>query len=139
MKLRPLDPHHRLARGMLTFARRADLLEALELSPAAERSHALVVVADGEPDNRAVLALAHTLNGRVTVDVAFPDYKHLSILNIVHSYAEMGYRTIVVVLDQEHMKLDRIHEEIRRRIQLQAENYTVDWEARGRLDNHNYW
>jgi len=72
MKLRPLMPIHRLANGMRTPSGRAGIRGALDLSPVIERSGALIVVGDGDPDNRALLALAAALNGQVTVDVAFP-------------------------------------------------------------------
>jgi hypothetical protein len=120
---------------MLTFARRAGLLEALELRPVAiAPSDTLIVVADGEPDNRVVLALARLLDGRRIADVAFPaEHKHLSALNVVHEYTGRGYSGVVVIPGQEGMELGRVHEEARRRVSLPIESYTVDPGVEGRL------
>ncbi|MET1101741.1 MAG: hypothetical protein ABWW69_04610 [Pyrodictiaceae archaeon] len=140
MRLRPLDPTHRLSRGMLTFARRARrlrLLDDLEFKPAIESSKALIVVADGEPDNRVLLALAHHVDGRKVVDVAFPEHKHSSVFNVIHEYVRGAFRgryeLILVILDQEREHLASIHNEAKQRIQLPIGEEEVDPELRGRL------
>ncbi len=132
MKLRPLDPTHRLARDMLAFARRARLLEALEQSPSIH-TDILIVVANGNPENRVMLAIAHVLDGQRVVDIAFPEHKHFSILNVVHEYVKRGYRKVIVVLDQEEMELSNIHERVKQRVVLPIKDYVVDQDVNGRL------
>jgi len=114
MKLRLVNPTHRLAVDTLAFAKRLRITASIEYEPS--RSNKLVVVANGSPDNRVILALAHVLNGDVVVDVAFPERKHLAVIELLSEYTSLGYDRILVVLDQEDMSLEEIHESIRSRL-----------------------
>ncbi len=111
MKLRFLDPKHRLSVDTLAIARRLKIVEAIELGSG--RSSALIVVADGSPDNRVLLVLAHILNGTSIVDVAFPAHKHVAVLEYLTSYALMSYTKILVLLDQEDKPLEEIYRALR--------------------------
>jgi len=114
MKLRLLNPTHRLAIDTLALARRLRVTTNVENKPG--RSDKLVVVANGSPDNRVILALAHILNGDVVVDIVFPERKHLAVIELLSEYTSLGYERILVVLDQESMSLEEIHKSIRSRL-----------------------
>jgi len=109
-----VNPPHRLAIDTLAFAKRLRITATLEYEPG--RSNKLVVVANGSPDNRVILTLAHILNGDVVVDVAFPERKHLAVIELLSEYTSLGYDRILVVLDQEDMSLEEMHESIRSRL-----------------------
>jgi len=114
MKLRLANPTHRLAIDTLSFARKLGITASIEYRPG--RSSRLVIVANGSPDNRVILALAHTLNGHSVVDIAFPEHKHLAVIPLLSEYAHLGYEKILVVVDQESMSLEEIHKAVRRHL-----------------------
>ena len=118
MKLRPLDPTHRLSVDLLGFARRLGILKALDPGPAAPRSPTLLIVGDGCPDNRSLLVVAHALNGegRKVIDLVFPKVKREGIYDHLHEYVELGYRRLVLVIDQEEDRIDDLLESLKRRI-----------------------
>lgn len=124
MKLRFLNPSHRLSVDTLSTARRLRAVGAIEFRSG--RSSALVIVADGTPDNRVLLVLAHVLNGAATVDVAFPSRKHIAVFDNLQDYTLMGYTKILVLIDQEDKPLEEIHRALRIRAPVRGR-------AQGRL------
>lgn len=124
MRLRLLNPGHRLSVDTLSTARKLRVVEAIDLGSG--RSPALVVVANGSPDNRVLLVLAHTLDGLSTVDVTFPSRKHVTVFSWLQDYALMRYAKMLVLIDQEDKPLEEIHEALRARAPVRGR-------AQGRL------
>lgn len=111
MKLRLRNPNHRLSVDLVGFAKRAakivrGLREAVVLKGAPQP--VLVVVGDGTPDNRALLALASALDGEKVADLAFPEHKLADAIRGVRLYAKEGYRAVVFTLDQERSGLEDV-------------------------------
>ncbi len=73
-------------------------MNALVMEPV--KSRALIVVANGSPDNRVLLILTHTLDGEKHIDIAFPKHKSVSIFDYIHRYVTLGYEYILIVIDQ---------------------------------------
>ena len=138
MKLRFTDPTHRLSQDTLSFARRLKAMEALDLSPLTSKPNNLIIIANGCPDNRVILILAHILNGTITTDIAFPEYKQLSIFNYIHEYAKQGYNNIIVVIDQEDHELKQIYNEVKKRIQGTINTFTTPSQGNGKLIHLNF-
>ena len=61
-------------------------------------------------------------------DIAFPEYKGISIATHLHEYILYNYREILLVIDQEKYSLDKIHETFRRGV-LGLRNYEIIQES----------
>jgi len=72
-----------------------------------------IVVADGSPDNVVMALLALRMDHGRVVDLLFPEYKHLSLLDHLASYVDgLGYRKVLVTIDQESYSLNELTDRI---------------------------
>ncbi len=109
MKVYLEKPTHRLSLQITSKARELGILYGPKsiISNRPSRKH-LIVIANGSPDNIVLVLLAYLLNHSTIVDMVFPMYKHISILDHVVEYIGRGYENIMVVIDQEELDLERI-------------------------------
>ncbi len=112
MKLLLLDVSHRLSRDVIQLSRKLGLKDVIITKPM-ENVDSIIVVADGRPDNEAVLLIAHVLDGKRTVALAFSDIKGTAVFRYVTSYIKYGYSKLCIVIDQERESLERIYSEFR--------------------------
>jgi len=67
---------------------------------------ALVVLANGTPDDQIVGVLFYHLNGEQIIGVVKPTEKtHLSVLYELKTYLDLGFTKIMVLIDQEDLTL----------------------------------
>jgi len=70
---------------------------------------ALVVLANGTPDDKIVGVLSYHLNGDQVVGVVKPTEKtHLSALYELKVYLNLGFNKILVLIDQEDLSLSNL-------------------------------
>jgi len=123
MKIRPRDPTHRLSIDITSLLRKLNLRETINLT--SPKQDTLIVIANGTPDNEAITLLLHLHNGKHTVDIAFPKYKHIKAAQILHEYLKENYTKILLILDQEEWQIDKIHEHLKKNI-IGIKNYKID-------------
>ncbi len=102
MKVYPRDPNHRLSIEIIRILcelRRFDTLSSFPSSSVG------VIVANGSPDNIVIALLCSVLNHGFIVDLLFPNYKHISVFDYIQHYISLGYRSLLVVIDQEDYSL----------------------------------
>ncbi len=99
---------------MVGTARRLGILDIVVQTP--RPSDALIVVADGDPEDRVLLVLAKVVNGARVVNTAFPEYKEFSVFDVLGEYIGQGYSRIAVIIDQERYELEQLVHEIRERV-----------------------
>jgi len=130
LKIRPLDPSHRLSIDLYSFSRRLALRHVIHESHL-PKTETLTIVANGSPDNRVIFLLLYLHDGEPISDMVFPEYKGISIADHVHEYVPRNYREILLVLDQERYHLNEIHETFRDKI-LGLKSYEVIQESASR-------
>jgi len=106
------SPTHRLSASVLGVLRRLGVRLSSVVSESSS-GEAAIVVADGSPDNVIMAILALCMDHSGVVDILFPEYKHLSVLDRLASYVDdLGYRKVLVTIDQESYGLDELTDRI---------------------------
>ncbi len=102
MKVYPRDPNHRLSIEIMRILRKLRRFDTLSSFPS---NSAGIIVANGSPDNIVIALLCSVLNHEFIVDLLFPSYKHISVFDYIQHYISLGYRSLLVVIDQEDYSL----------------------------------
>jgi len=134
MRIRLIDPSHRLSQALVRLARRLKIRDTLYLTPLQTlRSRVAIIVANGSLDNQVALLLAHIFNGSEyePIDIMFPRYKRMSSFPYIHRYVERGYE--VVLLDQEIDDLENIYRGFKSKVHGRLESMKVDSSVNNRF------
>ena len=106
MKIYLVNPMHRLSIEIFNIVRRLGIRRVLAELPSRKKA---IVIANGTPDNIVVALLTEALNHKDVVDLLFPEYKHIGIIDWIPKYVEEGYEKISVILDQEEYSLEKLY------------------------------
>lgn len=109
MKIYLVNPMHRLSIEIFeifNMVRRLGIRGVLAESPSREKA---IIIANGTPDNIVVALLTEALNHEDIVDLLFPEYKHIGIINWIFKYIEEGYKKNSIILDQEEHSFEELY------------------------------
>ena len=116
MKIFFTQPSHRLSIDGRQILKRLDFRNWKETYSNKPSRRNLIIIANGSPDHIAIIILLHLLNHREVVDMAFPKHKHLAIIDYIPKYMEEDYENIILIIDQETLKITEIHNHIKNKL-----------------------
>ena len=124
------QPSHRLSIDGRQILRRLDFRNWKETYSNKPSRRNLIIIANGSPDHIAIIILLHLLNHRELVDMAFPKHKHLAIIDYIPKYMEEDYENIILIIDQETLKIKEIHNYIENKLNPNQYEETKDLNSR---------
>lgn len=115
MKLYPLEPTSRLAVNIAGISRKLRI-EVITTKP--NILDAIVIVANGTPDDIAFSIISYHLDGEKAVGIIKPSVTRLSVIDLVPLYISKFRKInrIMILIDQEDQEIDYIFNEAKRRL-----------------------
>lgn len=116
MKLLPLTPE--LAGSLKGRARKISKQLQQEVTTQPAEFDTLIILGNGDPDDRALLVICHHLNGAKTAAITKPKYTRTAVLEHLPTYILhlKNVKNIVVILDQEDDPLNQLNSQIERKL-----------------------